>query len=100
MAKRCQVYVNQRWRERAAVDIDAGDIFRIVGEDGKLVEDENGSTRWRAMSRGSVDADGDLAIEMEPMPLTGVESEVERDGHWWPGRVGERNPGLGRLSGR
>ena len=92
----CQVYVNSTWRDRAVIDLASGDIFRLF-DDGKLVEDENGCTRWRAVGEPKVDAEGAPSIEMEPMPLTEVERQVETGGHWWPGS-GE-SPRLGRLRG-
>ena len=72
---RLQRYADSTWRDVAAADVSAGDIFRVLGADGKP------------------------AIDSEPMPLTEVERATESDGHWWPSGSGGWAPTPGRLRG-
>ncbi len=75
---------DQRWRPGAFEDLAEGTVFRLREPDGRLVADEEGCTRFRAL--GPATPSGETwAVESEPVPETDVERTARTGAGWFPG---------------
>lgn len=94
MPHRYEVYTPDGWRAIAFEALTPGALYRRFDtETARLVEDEDGVWRWRALAAPVGDT-----IEAEPVPETEAERQVRERGMFWPGvQTGREGFTPGRL---
>lgn len=82
MARRCEIRAGSGWREIEPAHLEPGMVYRLFEEHGAAVV-VDGCEQWRILSV-AVDASGAVRVEAEPTSESAVESEVRRQGVYWP----------------
>ncbi len=76
----------QRWRPSTFEALEAGTVFRLREPDGRLVQDEEGCVRFRALGPASFSAETQRwEVESEPVPESDVERVARTGAGWFPG---------------